>query len=61
MMSVTGQAGKVICIVDDDIDILTIYKIRFEQEGYEVVTAADGEAGVALIRLTRPDKIILDI
>ncbi len=52
---------KRICIVDDDSDILIMYRRRFEQEGYEVSVAADGEAGLALVRSTHPDVIILDI
>ncbi len=50
-----------VCIVDDDQDILGMYKMRFEQEGYEVVTAMDGEAGLALIRSSDPDIVLLDL
>lgn len=50
-----------VCIVDDDQDILGMYKMRFEQEGYEVVTAMDGEAGLALIRSANPDIVLLDL
>ncbi len=50
-----------ICIVDDDPDILMMYRKRFEQEGYEVSVAADGEAGLVLIRSARPDIVVLDI
>ena len=38
-----------------------MYKLRFEQEGYEVVTAMDGEAGLALIRTADPDIILVDL
>ncbi len=54
-------AKKNICIVDDDPDILAMYKLRFTQEGYNVLTAMDGEAGIILIRSNRPDAILLDI
>lgn len=47
--------------MDDDQDILGMYKMRFEQEGYEVVTAMDGEAGLALIRSANPDIVLLDL
>ena len=50
-----------VCIVDDDQDILGMYKMRIEQEGYEVVTAMDGEAGLALIRSANPDIVLLDL
>ena len=52
---------KKVCIVDDDQDILGMYKLRFEQEGYEVVTAMDGEAGLAIIRPDDPDIVLLDL
>ena len=38
-----------------------MYRKRFEQEGYEVSVAADGEAGLVLIRSARPDIVVLDI
>lgn len=52
---------KKICIVDDDTDVLDIYRLRFEREGYEVVTALDGDAGLALIRSSNPDIVLLDL
>ncbi len=52
---------KTICIIDDDPDILTMYRLRFEQDGYLVSVAVNGEAGLTLVRSTHPDVIILDI
>lgn len=52
---------KTVCIVDDDSDILGMYRLRFEQEGYVVLVAMNGQAGLDLIRSARPDVIILDI
>lgn len=52
---------KRVCIVDDDPDILMMYRMRFEQEGYDVSVAMDGETGLTLIRSVRPDIVILDI
>lgn len=52
---------KTICIIDDDPDILMMYRMRFEQEGYDVSVATDGETGLTLIRSVRPDIVILDI
>lgn len=57
----SGLAKKKVCIVDDDQDILGMYKMRFEQEGYEVVTAMDGESGFELIRSSDPDIVLLDL
>lgn len=61
MESAQESVRKKVCIVDDDQDILGMYKLRFEQEGYEVVTAMDGEAGLALIRTADPDIVLLDL
>ena len=52
---------KRVCIVDDDPDVLMMYRMRFEQEGYSVLVAMDGETGLALIRSIHPDIVILDI
>jgi CheY-like chemotaxis protein len=51
----------VVCIIDDDLSIQEIYRIKFEQEGFEVIAAMDGEAGIALVRDKHPDIIFLDI
>ena len=52
---------KRVCIVDDDPDVLMMYRMRFEQEGYDVSVAMDGETGLVLIRSIHPDIVILDI
>src|SRR5262249_9151896 len=40
---------------------LEILRVRLEANGYEVVTAADGEEGLAAARNLKPDLILLDI
>jgi len=50
-----------ILIVDDEPDILEFLKYNLEKEGYEVITANDGEAGILLAEKERPNLIILDI
>ncbi len=50
-----------ILIVDDETDILELYKIRLEREGHTVLTAADGEEGLRIAREEAPDLIILDL
>lgn len=61
MDEISHPTRKHICIVDDDPDILAMYRRRFEQEGYRISVAMDGEAGLALVRSTRPDAVILDV
>ena len=50
-----------ILAVDDTPENLEILRMRLEANGYEVVTAADGEEGLAKARELTPDLILLDI
>lgn len=50
-----------ILIVDDEPDILEFLKYNLEKEGYEVLTANDGEEGVMIAEKEHPSLIILDI
>jgi adenylate cyclase len=50
-----------ILAVDDTPENLEILRMRLEANGYEVVSAADGEEGLAKARSLRPDLILLDI
>ena len=53
--------GKKILIADDEPDILEIIQYNLSKEGYDVVTAKDGDEAVGKAKMTRPDLIILDI
>jgi class 3 adenylate cyclase/CheY-like chemotaxis protein len=50
-----------ILAVDDVPENLDIVRVRLEAEGYEVVTAADGEQALAKAREIGPDLILLDV
>jgi DNA-binding response OmpR family regulator len=50
-----------IAYVDDDLELRTVVAQFLEDEGYEVLLAADGEEGLALIITERPDMVILDV
>jgi two-component system alkaline phosphatase synthesis response regulator PhoP len=52
--------GKIL-VVDDEIYIVHILDFSLGMEGYEVVTALDGEQGLEKARSQRPDLIVLDI
>lgn len=49
-----------ILVVDDDPDILTLVRIKLESSGHEVLTAPDGEAGLAAAAEHRPDLVVAD-
>ena len=52
---------KKILVADDEPTLVATLKFNLERESYSVVTAADGEAALALARETRPDLIVLDL
>src|SRR5207253_9556366 len=50
-----------ILVVDDVPDNVDILQMRLESQGYEVITAGDGEAALAVIHTQLPDLVLLDI
>jgi two-component system alkaline phosphatase synthesis response regulator PhoP len=50
-----------ILVVEDEPDMVLGLRDNFEFEGYEVVTASDGAAGLEKARTEKPDLMILDI
>lgn len=50
-----------IMITEDDAALRDIYSSRFQAEGYDVVTASDGEEALSVAVKEKPDLIILDI
>lgn len=52
---------KTILVADDEPTLVATLKYNLERESYAVVTAADGEAALAIARETRPDLIVLDL
>jgi DNA-binding response OmpR family regulator len=52
---------KRILIVEDDPSILLGLETAFQEEGYDVVSATDGERGYHFAKTRNPDLIILDI
>ncbi|GEL66508.1 response regulator YycF [Marinilactibacillus psychrotolerans] len=52
---------KKILVVDDEKPISDIVKFNLEKEGFEVVTAYDGEEAVEKVEESTPDLIVLDL
>jgi CheY-like chemotaxis protein len=50
-----------ILVVDDNASNIKIMQVRLASEGYDVVTAADGEEALAAAREQLPDLILLDV
>jgi len=55
-----GRVPSVL-LIDDDPALLDVLSLAFEEAGYDVVTAVDGRAGLALIEAKRPDAIVSDV
>jgi two-component system alkaline phosphatase synthesis response regulator PhoP len=50
-----------ILIVDDEQDIVELVSYNLEKEGFKTVKAYDGEAALKMVKLQKPDLIILDL
>ena len=50
-----------VLVVDDDPVIVNLLRVNFEIEGYDVLTASEGEAGVAQAHAGHPDVVLLDV
>lgn len=57
----TANTVKKILIADDEPDILEIIQYNLRNEGYEVVTAKNGNEAIEMAKKFHPDLIILDI
>jgi DNA-binding response OmpR family regulator len=56
-----NQKEWTVCIIDDDENIREIYGMKFKSEGFVFIEAADGDAGLTLVREKKPDIILLDM
>ncbi len=50
-----------VAIIEDDLAIAQMYRIKFEAEGFDVETAENGKLGLELAEKIRPKIILLDI
>lgn len=54
------MAQEKVLVVEDDKEIVRLLKYNLEKEGFRVLVAADGEAGLSAARKERPELLILD-
>jgi two-component system alkaline phosphatase synthesis response regulator PhoP len=50
-----------ILVIDDEEDIRTLLEYNLLKEGYEVMTAENGEVGLTILSSFKPDLVILDV
>ena len=55
------SSAKKILIADDEPDILEILQFNLKGEGYDVITAKNGDEAIELAKKHAPDLVILDI
>ncbi len=52
---------KKILIIEDDQIVAGIYRNKLTNEGFQVEAALDGEEGFKMVRIFRPDVVVLDL
>lgn len=52
---------RTILIADDEPDILEIVSFNLQAEGYDVITAKNGNEAIEMAKIHNPDLIILDV
>lgn len=50
-----------ILVIDDDPDFIKITRTILQSQNYQVMTAANGEKGLEVMRKEKPDLVLLDI
>jgi len=61
MAPMERKASETVLVVDDEEDILLLCRVNLEFEGYDVVTASSGAAGLERAREVHPDLVLLDV
>ena len=56
-----NDVRPLVLVADDDPDILALVRFRLEREGYEVLSAPDGETALDLALARTPDLAVLDV
>jgi len=52
--------GKTVLVVEDDTDLIGMYKEILELHEYDVQTAVNGEEGVEKFKQIKPSLVIMD-
>ena len=56
-----NRMKKKILLVDDEVDLCSILKMKLEHKGFEVAVAYSGEEALEILKEMIPDVIILDL
>jgi pilus assembly protein CpaE len=55
------MAATKVLVVDDDLNIQRVLVFTLKQEGFEVIVASDGQAGVQMAKDSQPDLVLMDV
>jgi two-component system alkaline phosphatase synthesis response regulator PhoP len=58
---VVGAMKEMVLVVEDNLDMVAQLKLALEMEGYQVLTATDGQEALRVLERVTPDLIIADI
>lgn len=58
---VTPRRAATVLLVDDDMQVLHMLRYNLEEEGYTVLTGADGQMAIQIASTYLPDLIIMDV
>lgn len=50
-----------IAIVEDELPIQSMYRLKLEREGFDVAAASNGRTGLELLKEFKPDLVLLDL
>lgn len=53
--------GKTVLLIDDDNEIVSSMRAVLESKGFRILSAADGNAGLAVAERENPDLIVVDM
>jgi CheY-like chemotaxis protein len=61
MATPTPPAAKTVLVIDDQPFFITLQQNLLKRHGYRVLTASNGQEGLAVAKQHKPDLILLDI
>jgi len=55
------KTSYLVAVIEDELAINEMYKLKLELDGFRVVSAYNGLEGLALVEKEKPDLILLDL
>jgi two-component system response regulator GlrR len=56
-----SDKGYRILLVDDEADLLSLWKLRLKNSGYKVTTALSGEEALVKLSVVKPNVVLTDL